>query len=204
MTPIFLRRVLLSLAVGVPAIVLAQSVATSTETSAGTSTPFDASSSVASAEPVSEMQSAAPVATTSDVSATSTSTSTQGALDQGVLIQVSRAEIVPGALPVAVRSQVDGIADLENKYIRKNGKYLQVLPGNKLPEYERGIVNARLGDDLPRNYRVDVYESPLGVGYQVIYSESGTTYSIGYGPEATDRTYTIQPQLNAASSTPVQ
>ena len=31
-----------------------------------------------------------------------------------------------------------------------------------------------------------------GVGYQIYYEENGAAHSIGYGPEAADRTYTIE------------
>jgi hypothetical protein len=45
------------------------------------------------------------------------------------------------------------------------------------------------------------------VGYQIYYEENGVAHSIGYGPEASDRTYTIEfpkPALSATSTDAVQ
>ena len=55
---------------------------------------------------------------------------------------------------------------------------------------------------LPENFRIDVYESPHGKGYQIYYEENGVAHSVGYGAEAADRTYTIEfpkPAPSAAS-----
>ena len=49
---------------------------------------------------------------------------------------------------------------LENTYFAKHGKYLQVLPNNKLPDYENGTVQSKLGKTIPDNCSVDVYENP--------------------------------------------
>ena len=40
--------------------------------------------------------------------------------------------------------------------------------------------------------RRGVYQSPHRKGYQIMYTEDGTQYSVGYGPEAVDRTFTIE------------
>jgi len=38
-------------------------------------------------------------------------------------------------------------------------------------------------------YRVDVYETPVGFGYQVITYEKDVLKSVGFGAEAEERTY---------------
>src|SRR5580704_19206789 len=88
--------------------------------------------------------------------------------------------------------------------MQKGGNYLQVLPGDKLPPYETGSVSDNLGADVPTNIRVDVYAAPNGDGYQITDTDTdGTIYSVGYGPEAQDRTYIISPPAApVASSTP--
>jgi len=83
----------------------------------------------------------------------------------------------------------------------KYGRYLQVMPGNTLPSYESGSVQAKFGKALPENIRIDVYTSPHGQGYQIYYEENGVAHSVGYGPEAADRTYTIEFPKPAASAT---
>ena len=94
------------------------------------------------------------------------------------------------------------ISDLENEYFLKTGRYLQVLPGNQLPDYETGTVKQKLGKDLPTNVTIHVYESPKGMGYQVITDEADRTTSVGYGPEAADLTWErLKPAL-IASTTP--
>ena len=89
----------------------------------------------------------------------------------------------------------------------KYGRYLQVMPGNTLPSTESGSVQSKFGKALAENIRIDVYNSPHGVGYQIYYEENGAAHSVGYGPEAADRTYTIEfpkPAPSATSTPAVQ
>lgn len=84
----------------------------------------------------------------------------------------------------------DDITAAETAYHDTTGKYLQVLPNNKAPAYEQGTTKEKLGKDLPANYRVDVYETPKGEhGYAVSWQDATGSYSKGYGPEATDWTW---------------
>jgi hypothetical protein len=80
----------------------------------------------------------------------------------------------------------------------------QAMLGNTLPSTESGSVQSKFGKALPENVRIDVYNSPHGVGYQIYYEENGAAHSIGYGPEAADRTYAIEFPKPApfATSTP--
>lgn len=89
-------------------------------------------------------------------------------------------------------TEIRGIATIEDSYFARTGKYLQVLPDSRLPHYESGNVADKLGRELPANSIVDVYEAPEGPGYQVRYTDSENEYSVGYGPEAKERTW-IQP-----------
>jgi IstB-like ATP binding protein len=102
----------------------------------------------------------------------------------------------------AVAASVSEIATLEQEHMSKYGRYLQVMPGNTLPSYESGSVQAKLGKALPENIRINVYESPHGKGYQIMYyEEDGVFHSVGYGPEAADRTYTFELPKPAFSAT---
>ncbi len=106
------------------------------------------------------------------------------------------------AVTVAVTAA--DVTALEDGYYKKNGRYLQILPGNRLPDYEEGTVAEKLGAGIPTGMRVDVYESPKGFGYQIIYEDSGTLYTVGFGPEAEDRTYAYSlPVPSATSTSPV-
>lgn len=101
--------------------------------------------------------------------------------------------------PSSIEAQ--DIASLEDSYFAKNGKYLQIIPGNLLPDYETGTVIEKLGANIPADARVNVYESPKGFGYQVVYQDMGAVYAVGYGPEAADRTYSYPVPTISASST---
>lgn len=201
------------LAFGIPAIVLAQ-VATSSDMSIGTSTGDVVASTTQTTSDASssgDLSTDMAFSTASDASTTETSSpSTTPAIEStSTLESISPATTSSPALSAdavaSIKSQIGGIASLEDQYIQKNGKYLQVLRGDVLPPYESGSVTAQLGNDVPTSYEVDTYQSPLGVGYQITYAENGVTYSVGYGPEAASRTYTIEPSAPlTASSTPTQ
>ena len=102
---------------------------------------------------------------------------------------------------VSTTAEIGDIPQLEQEYMAKYGRYLQVMPGNTLPTTESGSVQSKFGKVLPENIRIDVYESPHGKGYQIYYEESGVAHSVGYGPEAADRTFTIEFPKPAASAT---
>jgi len=101
----------------------------------------------------------------------------------------------------AVSVVADEIANLEETYRRQTGRYLQIMPGNRLPTYETGSVTEKLGKNIPDNVRVDIYEAPGGFGYQISYEENGVVRSVGNGPEASARTYAITLPVPVATST---
>jgi hypothetical protein len=106
-----------------------------------------------------------------------------------------------------VAASVEDVMVLEQEYMSKYGRYLHVMPGNTLPAYESGSVQEKLGKTIPENYNVEVYESPHGKGYQISYEENGIVHSVGYGPEAADRTYTfelLKPPVSATSTQVVE
>jgi hypothetical protein len=92
----------------------------------------------------------------------------------------------------AISAKDAALADvtaLQDAHFKKNGRYLQVLKGNGLPDYENGNVSEKLGKNISDKAWVHVYEAPGGKGYQVMYEDAGVLYSIGYGPEAAERTF---------------
>jgi hypothetical protein len=105
---------------------------------------------------------------------------------------------------------VQWIPSFEDEYFQKNGKYLQVLVGNTVPSDIKGIGTSTLSqieENVPPGARIDVYESPQGHGYVISYTQDGTFYSVGYGPEAQDRTYSyfigdMSVATSTATSTP--
>ncbi|OGG50463.1 hypothetical protein A2763_01670 [Candidatus Kaiserbacteria bacterium RIFCSPHIGHO2_01_FULL_54_36] len=105
------------------------------------------------------------------------------------------------ASPITTSTTVEDISALQESYYQKSGKYLQILPGNQLPEYESGTVAEKLGANVPADVRVDVYAGPQGKGYQITYEEEGTIYIVGFGPEAEHRTYSYPAPTPSATST---
>ena len=119
-------------------------------------------------------------------------------------IASSTAGIVEAASTSTVNigsTTVEQISTLEESYFVKNGKYLQVMPGNKLPGYESGTVIGKLGKNIPAGARVDVYDGPKGLGYLITYEDAGTIYTIGFGPEAANFTSSRPVPVIVASST---
>jgi hypothetical protein len=83
------------------------------------------------------------------------------------------------------------VSALQETYYQRTGSYLQILRGNGLPTYESGTVSEKLGGTVPADAWVHVYEAPAGKGYQVFYEADGVLHSVGYGPEAVERTFTL-------------
>ena len=106
---------------------------------------------------------------------------------------------IAGGAILVDETAVTDVAIKQEEYRQKNGSYMQVAEGNKLPEGEIGTVIEKLGIDSP--YRVDVYEAPEGKGYQIVTETPEGTVSFGFGPEAADRTYVKLKEVYPASST---
>lgn len=146
----------------------------------------------------------AATSTTSEAGASTAAPESAAATDTGSALPTSEpstpTDTSNAGITVAAR---DEIAGLEETYRRQTGKYLQIQPGNALPAYESGSVSEKLGKTIPDNMRIDVYEAPQGRGYQITYEEGGILHSIGYGPEAADRTFVITLLVpETATSTP--
>lgn len=127
-------------------------------------------------------------------------------------------EITPEVAPVKIAVQeqkqdavgmrevvFSQVETLEQDYFNVSGKYLQVKKNNQLPEYESGTVAEKLGQSLPLNTWVDVYEGPNGKGYIVHYEIEGENgidrYTKGFGPEADQWTFERLASPIVASST---
>jgi len=101
-------------------------------------------------------------------------------------------------LPSNEYKTINEIVSAENAYYAKYGKYLQVMLGNKLPHYETGTIKEKLGKNVPANIVIDVYETVGGEnyqtkykGYQIQYEDDTAYYSLGFGIQAKERTWTI-------------
>lgn len=92
------------------------------------------------------------------------------------------------------------LATAEDVYFQANGKYLQVRSDGSLPPYETGTASAKLGGNVPPGARVDVYVAKGGPGYQTTIVDATGTHSVGFGPEAKERTFDIPAPV--ATSTP--
>ena len=123
------------------------------------------------------------------------STSTPNATSAVVVEEVNTIEAIS-------TMSYEEIAPAEEEYFAKQGKYLQVLAGNRLPHYERGTVAQKLGQNIPADAHVDIYEGPHGKGFMIRYTKDGMVYSVGYGPEAKTLTYSYKIQTGEASTTP--
>lgn len=89
-----------------------------------------------------------------------------------------------------VDAYIQSVIDKQIQYFEKNSRYLQILGGGRLPEYESGSVVEKLGAALNSRIVVNVYEGPKGKGFQVIYKDENITKAVGYGPGSESLTYT--------------
>ena len=117
----------------------------------------------------------------------------------GVVLAATIATI----LPSNEYETIDKIITAQEEYYKINGKYLQIIPNNKLPHYETGTVSDKLGKNVPSNIRIDVYETWDGKrGYQLFYEDANNFYSIATGTQSAKRTWTKAKPQPVASSTP--
>jgi len=103
-----------------------------------------------------------------------TSTSTPSA-------PVPSEEITDAPSPSTVAADVSALQDA---YFQQTGSYLQILRGNGLPTYETGTVSEKLGENIPNDGWVHVYEAPGGKGYQVLYEADGVPHSVHAYPHS--------------------
>lgn len=102
--------------------------------------------------------------------------------------------------PSASFATASQISQAEDAYFAKNGGYVQVEFGDKLPDGSDTVLN-RLGVDMPTNMRVDIYVTPKGErGYKIITDDGATITSVGVGPEAAKDSYAYP--YKTATTTP--
>lgn len=90
---------------------------------------------------------------------------------------------------------VTEISTAQEEYKKKSGHYLQTLTSSRLPHYESGTIEQKLGRVVPENIRIDVYRTPDGQeGYQIVeIAADGTETITAFGPEASERTGILKP-----------
>jgi hypothetical protein len=140
---------------------------------------------------------------TSTVETATTTPSIQVSTSTSEASSTSSAPVLPDfTAATSCDAIIAGVESLEDAYYSQNSTYFQILPGNALPTYESGTVASNLGEDIPGNVQVDIYDAPSGQGYQVTFQQDGTEYSTGEGPESADRSFTqVLPVAAAATST---
>lgn len=73
----------------------------------------------------------------------------------------------------APKTPEERIADTQAASLTNTGKYTRNI------------------DNLPAGYEITEYVSPKGAGYQITRRANGKIHSVGFGPEAKERTYTL-------------
>src|SRR3990167_7987695 len=100
----------------------------------------------------------------------------------GATLSIGGPDIPIDSIASIRNAEISEIVSAETEYYQANGKYLQVLKGNKLPHYEKGSVAQKLGKTLPANALVNTYLTPEGnKGFFVQYQDNTGFYSYGYG-----------------------
>ena len=121
---------------------------------------------------------------------------------QLILTQIQES-LLPEPMLGAV-TEINTLAGMEvaqEAYFQTHGKYLQIIPDNRLPHYESGTIAGKLGKTVAPGWKVHVYVTPKGEhGWQAFWEDSNNYYSKGYGPEALSRTFTT-PKWSSVSST---
>lgn len=88
------------------------------------------------------------------------------------------------------QNTINRIITLQENYKATNGRYLQILEGNKLPHYETGTILNKLGEELPEGVSINIYEGEDGNGYQICYEDIDARTCRGFGPQAATYTFT--------------
>lgn len=145
--------------------------------------------------------------------AATTSTSSEQQIVPESVVPPADVSVKPAVAPspdvaVSIPTAITQVGQLEDLYFGQTGSYLQIKEDGQLPEYETGTVASKLGQAVPSNVRVDVYDGPRGKGYVVFYSvddgKTITRYRQGYGPHADEWTSKQVIPHATASSTPQQ
>lgn len=84
----------------------------------------------------------------------------------------------PKPKEVTFKQVRDFVETAQQKELTETGKYKRVKQGEIIDRYT-----------LPSNVEIHEYESPDGLGYQIIMHTATSTISYGFGSEADARTY---------------
>jgi len=81
------------------------------------------------------------------------------------------------------------------------GRYLQILKNNRLPSYETGSVRNKLGNTIPTNWEVQVYDEPESRGsthgYYIMHSDDEGEY--WYDPKGIWNRTVLYPKATSTS-----
>lgn len=100
----------------------------------------------------------------------------------------------------AMSATSSDIQTAEETYKTKNGKYLQVLPNNTT--VNGVLTKTALGADVATGITIHEYTSPDGKpGYIKMWSDKKGRYSIGYGSNAEQYTWTYLYPTSTATTT---
>jgi hypothetical protein len=105
---------------------------------------------------------------------------------------------------LTIDSIIQRVADEQSTFYDKKGRYLQILEGGRLPEYESGDLQTDFDTSSLGHISVNVYDGPSGKGFQVVYRDKYVVRATGYGPDAAIFTYTnslVPDNISSASST---
>lgn len=127
---------------------------------------------------------------------------------QGILIVIIGGGVAIASVSLgadALQTPLQQIHALEQAYILKHGRPLQILSGNRLPHYETGTVKEKFGKNIGAAYSVDIYKEPDSRGgewgYTAEWEDEDGAYANGVGSLKAYRDFTILKTTNAASST---
>src|SRR3990167_4814721 len=94
-----------------------------------------------------------------------------------LLVGVVAIPVVFAALPADEIDTLEKMEVAQEAYFQTHGKYLQILPDNRLPHYENGTVREKLGKIVAPGYRVDVYRTYKGEhGWQATWEDANNRY----------------------------
>lgn len=110
---------------------------------------------------------------------------------KGIAAATAATAILAGAavLSPGQYKQIEEIEQDQEEVFVEKGSYEQLKPNGRLPGKAK----------LPDGAQVHVYDGPRGKGYEVHVEDENAIYIVGYGPEAEERTKTIQ---KVSSTTP--
>jgi hypothetical protein len=83
----------------------------------------------------------------------------------------------------------------------KYGEYIQVTKDGRVLYRNQEVDEAMFKNKIPDNVEIIPYLSPEGDGFQIITRTDTTETSVGFGPEAAERTYEFDFPLTLPNTT---